>query len=149
MAEEALYAGWILKNPVGWVWPNREHLSRGELGDSLGSLRDSMLGKFSRKHQANSSLDLAAGQGCLLVVGGKLSSFSGNALKDIIDEGVHDRHALLGDSSVRVDLLEHLVDVGRVSFSTLLGLALASGGLLGGLGRLLGGCLGHGGKWRL
>ena len=105
-----------------------------------------MLGKLSRKHETDSSLDLSAGKSGLLVVGGKLSSFSGNALKDIIDERVHDGHSLLGDSSVRVDLLEHLVDVGRVGLSTLLGLGLACSSLLGCLGRLLGGCLGHGGN---
>ena len=41
-----------------------------------------------------------------------------------------------------MDLLEDLVDVRRVGFSTLLGL-LASGGLLRGLGGLLGWGLGH------
>jgi CelD/BcsL family acetyltransferase involved in cellulose biosynthesis len=52
------------------------------------------------------------------------------------------KHTLLGDTSVRVDLLEDLVDVRRVRFGTLLGL-LASGGLLRGLGGLLGWGLGH------
>ena len=45
-----------------------------------------------------------------------------------------------------MDLLEHLVDVGRVTLNTLLGalLLVAGGGFLGCLGRsLLGGCLGH------
>ena len=97
-----------------------------------------MLGKFSREHETDRSLDLTATESGLLVVGGKLSSFIGNALKDIVDEGVHDGHALLGDTSVRVDLLENLVDVGRVSLSALLRLLGSSGGLLGGcLGRLL------------
>ena len=124
-------------------------LGRRELGDSLGTFRDSMLGKLSRKHEADSSLDLSARKSGLLVVGGKLSSLSGNALKDIFDEGVHDRHSLLGDTSIRVDLLEDLVDVGRVRLSTLLGLALGASSLFGRslLGRLLGWCLGHGGRF--
>ena len=88
-----------------------------------------MLGKFSRKHKTNRSLDLSGRKGGLLVVGGKLSSLRGNALKDIIDEGVHDGHTLLGDTSVRMDLLQHLVDVGGVGLHTLLVL-LATGGSL-------------------
>ena len=31
---------------------------RGELGDSLGAFRDSVLGKLTRKEKADSSLDL-------------------------------------------------------------------------------------------
>lgn len=107
-----------------------------------------MLGEFSRKHQTNSGLDLAGRKGGLLVVGGKLSSLSGDALEDIVDEGVHDRHALLGDTGIGVDLLQHLVNVRGVSLGSLLGLAasgglLSGGSLLGGLARLLGGSLGH------
>ena len=107
-----------------------------------------MLSQFSGKHETDGSLDLSAGKSGLLVVGGKLSCLSSNALKDIIDEGVHDGHSLLGDTSIWVDLLQDLVDVRRVGFSTLLGLGLAGSSLLGCLGRLLGGCLGHGGKLR-
>ena len=33
-------------------------------------------------------------------------SLSGNALEDIVDEGVENSHRLVGDTSVRVDLLE-------------------------------------------
>jgi hypothetical protein len=36
-------------------------LSRGEFGDSLGSLTNSMLGKFTGEHEADGSLDLSAG----------------------------------------------------------------------------------------
>ena len=35
-------------------------LSGRELGDSLGSLRDGMLGEFTRKHETDSGLDLSA-----------------------------------------------------------------------------------------
>ena len=137
----------FIKSGLAWALPKEVvALGRAELGDSLGTFRDSMLGKLSRKHKTDSSLDLSTGQGGLLVVSGKLSSLSSNALKDIIDEGVHDRHSLLGDTSIRMDLLQDLVDVRRVGLSTLLGLGLASRGLLGGLGRLLGWCLGHDGR---
>jgi hypothetical protein len=119
---------------------------RGELGDSLGSLTDGMLGKLARKHEADSSLNLAAAEGGLLVVSGKLAGFRCNALKDVVDEGVHDGHALLGDSSIGVDLLQHLVNVRAVRLGTLAAL-LGVAGFLGRLGALLGRCLGHNCEW--
>ena len=103
-----------------------------------------MLGKLSWKHKTNGSLDLSARKSCLLVVGGKLSGFGGDTFKDIVDEGVHDRHTLLGDTGIGVDLLQNLVNVGRVAFGSLLGLLDGGSGLLGCLlGRFLGGSLGH------
>ena len=42
------------------------------LGNSLGALRDGMLGELTREKQADSSLDLTRGDGGLLVVLGKL-----------------------------------------------------------------------------
>mgnify|MGYP000910228047 CR=1 FL=1 len=123
-------------------------LRRGELGDSLGSLRDSMLGKLTREHKTNSRLDLAGREGGLLVVGGKLSGLAGDALEDVVDERVHDAHPLLADAGVGVDLLEDLVDVGGVGFDALLAallLAAIGGDLLDSLGRsLLGWCFSHG-----
>ena len=120
-------------------------LSKQELGDCLGSLRDSMLGELTGEHKSNSGLDFMGLEGCLLVVGGKLSSFAWDALKDITDEGVHNAHSLLVDACVWVDLLEHLVDVGGVGFGALLAtLLLSISGGFDNLGRcLLGGCLGH------
>ena len=70
-----------------------------------------MLGELTWEDEADSGLDLAGGEGGLLVVRGKLAGLAGDALEDVVDEGVHDGHALLGDAGVRVDLLEHLVDV--------------------------------------
>ena len=75
---------------------SKKNKEKKYLGDSLGSLADSMLGEFTREHEMDSGLDFAAREGGFL---------------HIIDEGVHDGHALLGDSHIRVDLLEHLVDV--------------------------------------
>merc|ERR1719222_1273088 len=64
--------------------------------------------------------------------------FSSNPLEEVVDKTVHDAHSLRGDTSVRVDLLQHLVDVDCVR---LLPLALALllftlGNRLGGLARL-------------
>jgi hypothetical protein len=118
-------------------------LRRREFGHGLCSFGHGVLGQFTGKHQANSGLDLSARQSGLLVVSGKLSGFGGDALEDIVDEGVHDRHTLLGDTSVGVDLLEDLVNVRGVTLGTLLGALGTGGGLLGCLSRLLGGSLGH------
>ena len=125
-------------------------LRGGELGDSLGSLRNGVLGELTGKHETNGSLNLAGRESGLLVVGGKLSSLAGDALEDVVDERVHDAHPLLADAGVGVDLLEDLVDVGGVGFDTLLAallLAALGGNLLGVLGRsLLGWCFCHGGN---
>jgi hypothetical protein len=127
-----------------------DRLCGGELGDGLGSLRHGVLGELTWKHETNSSLDLAGRESGLLIVGGKLSSLAGDALKDIIDERVHDAHPFLANAGVGVDLLQDLVDVGGVGFDALLAaLLLALGGdLLGSLGRsLLRWCFSHGWKW--
>ena len=125
------------------------------LGNSLGTLRNSVLGQLSREEKTDSGLDLARSDGGLLVVTGKTARLGGNTLEDILDEGVHDLHSLLGDTSVGVNLLQHTVDVGGVGsivallpplliiissglLDSLLGLVLllsrlgGSGGLLGG-----------------
>ena len=107
-----------------------------ELGDGLGTLRDSVLGKLSGKEETDGSLDLAGRKGGLLVVAGKTAGLKGESLEDVVDEGVQDRHTSLGDTGVRVNLLQHLVDVGRVRFDTLLVL-LGASCLLRGLCSLL------------
>jgi len=112
------------------------------LGDSLGALRDGVLGKLSGENEPDGSLDLAGLKGHLLVVLGELSGLSSDAVEDVVDEGVHHGHALLGDSSVGVDLLQHLVDVGGVGLHRF-ALALLGSSLLGGLCGFLGGGLGH------
>lgn len=63
-----------------------------------------MLGKLTGQHQSDSGLNFSARKSCFLVVGSELSSFGGDAFENVINERVHDAHALFGDSSVRVDL---------------------------------------------
>ena len=123
----------------------RPRLGGGELGDGLGALGDGVLGELSGEHEADGGLDLPGGEGRLLVVLGELAGLASDALEDVVDEGVHDGHALLGDAGIRVDLLKDLVDVGAVALGALL--LATGGGLLGGLGGLLGAlgwCLSHG-----
>ena len=62
-------------------------------------------------------------------------------------DSLQDHHGLVGDTSIRVDLLEHLVDVGRVGLGTLLlALLLVT---IGGCRGLFGGlaCLSSGGLY--
>ena len=121
-------------------------LGGGVLGDGLGALRDGVLGQLSGEEEPDSSLDLPGGDGGALVVVGKAAGLGSNALKDVVDKGVHDAHGLGGDAGVGVHLLEDLVDVDGVGLlalavlllvalgDVLLGLASLLGGLSGGLG---------------
>merc|ERR1719474_568899 len=83
----------------------------GVLGDSLGAFGHCVLGQLSRQKETDSSLDLPRGYGGPLVVMGQLAGFCSNPLEQVVDKGVHDRHSLRGDSSVRMNLLQDLVDV--------------------------------------
>ena len=121
-------------------------LAAGVLGDGLGSLRHGVLGQLTGQKQTDGGLDFSAGDGGSLVVVGKTRSLTGDSLKDVVHERVHDGHGFAGDSSVGVHLLEHLVDVDGVALPpfppallvpSTLGLGLADG-LLGSLA----GCFG-------
>ena len=125
-------------------------LGGGVLGDGLGALRDGMLGQFTREEETDSCLDLPGGDGGALVVVCKARGFGCNAFEDVIHERVHDGHSLGGDTSVGVDLLEHLVDVDAVGFlppALLLLVSLGNGllGLAGLLGSFTGGFGWHAG----
>ena len=98
-----------------------------------------MLGEFSREKQTNGGLDFSAGDGVLLVVVGQAGGLGRHALEDVVDEGVHDAHGLTGDSSFRMDLLQHFVNVDGVALLSGLSLLLLvpSGGLGFGGGFLL------------
>ena len=135
---------WTLTNASIQVQPCDRLVGRGglELGDGLGALGDSVFAELAREHEADRSLDLAGRERLLLGVAAELGGLERDALEDIINERVHDAHALLGDARVGVDLLEDPVDVGRVAFRLFTGL-LALAGLLRRLGGLLRGGLGH------
>ena len=101
-------------------------LRGGVLGHSLGSLRNGVLGKLSGEEESDSSLDLSGGESVLLVVSDELGGLESDLLEDVVDEGVHDAHGSLGDAGLRVDLLEHSVDVDGEGLNSL----LVSGDLL-------------------
>ena len=115
-------------------------LGAGVLGDGLGSLRDSVLSQLSGKEEPDSSLDLPGGDSGPLVVVSQTGSFGSDPLENVIHKAVHDAHGLGRDTSVRVDLLQDLVDVDGIRLLPfLLTLLLVSlGDSLLGLARLLG-----------
>ena len=123
-------------------------LGAGVLGDSLGALRDGVLGELTREEEPDSGLDLARGDGGPLVVVSQFAGLGSDSLKEIVDERVHDAHGLGGDTSVGVDLLQHLVDVDSIGLLPPLLLLLLVSLLdsLGGLARLLGGFTGNLGR---
>ena len=84
------------------------------LGNSLGSLRDSVLDELTRKEELDCSLDLTGGDGGLLVVVSKTTGLGSNPLKQIVGHGVEDTHGLGMKTSVGVDLLQNPLDVDGV-----------------------------------
>ena len=101
-----------------------------------------MFGQLSGQEETDGCLDLSGGDGGPLVVVGQTAGLGGDALEDVVHEGVHDGQGLGGDPCVGMHLLQHFVDVDGVRFppppfallvSGTLGLGLA-GGLLGSLG---------------
>ena len=97
-----------------------------------------MFGQLSRQEEPDSSLDLPRGDGGALVVVSELACLSSNTLEQVVDERVHDAHGLGGDTSVRVHLLQHLVDVDCIGLLPLsiIFLHVSLGNLLGGIARL-------------
>ena len=84
------------------------------LRDGLGALTDGVLGQLTGKQKAHCSLDFPTCDRRSLVVVCKAARLGSDALEDIVDKAVHDRHSLAAHSSVWVHLLEHLVDVDGV-----------------------------------
>ncbi|PJE77334.1 hypothetical protein CI610_03747 [invertebrate metagenome] len=97
----------------------RSLLGAGVLGDSFGSLTDSVLGQFTGQKETDSGLDLPTGDGGPLVVVSETGSLSGDSLKDVVDKAVHDGHGLAGHTGVGVHLFQHFVDVDAVGFPPL------------------------------
>jgi len=87
-----------------------------------------VLGELSGEEETDSGLNFPGGESVLLVVADETGGFGGDLLEDVVDEGVHDAHGLLGDAGLGVDLLEDTVDVDGEGLSA----SLVGGGLLGG-----------------
>ena len=106
------------------------------LGDGLGALGDGVLRELAREDEADGGLDLAGGHGLPLVETDEFAGFGGDPGEGVADKGVQDRHSALGNSGVRVDLLEDTVDVDVVGLTRLAAVLLpfrAAGSLLAGV----------------
>lgn len=107
---------------------------RRVLRDRLCAFRNGVLRQLTREDEPNRSLDLPRRDGRFLVVSSKLRRLRGDALKDIIDKGVQDRHGTSRDTSVWMNLFENLIDVGGIGLlpglATLLLVASGSSGCL-------------------
>lgn len=113
-------------------------LGAGVLGDGLGTLADGVLGELAGQQETDGRLDFAARDRRAAVVVGEARGLGGDALEDVVHEAVHDRHGLAADAGVRVDLLQHLVDVDGVALpSPPLALLVSGAHGLGLAGRLL------------
>ena len=109
----------VLKRTVFHDSQVKNLLGAGVFGDGLGTFRYGMFGQFTGQQKPDGSLDLPRSDGGSLVVVSKTGSFSSDTFEDIVDEGVHDAHGLGGHTGIRVDLLQHLVDVDGIRFLTL------------------------------
>ena len=89
-------------------------LGRSVFGDGLGSFGDGVLGQFSRQQKSDGCLDFSGCNGRPLVVVCEARSFGGNSFKDVVDEAVHDGHGFRRNTSIGVDLFQHLVNVDAV-----------------------------------
>ena len=110
-------------------------LGGGVLGDGLGAFGHGVLGELTGEEEADGGLDFPGGDRGLGVVLGEAAGLVGDALKDVVDERVHDHHGLGADAGVGVNLLQHLVDVDAVRLLAL-GAALLLVAIDGGLSLL-------------
>ena len=79
-----------------------------------------MLCELPYERNPYSALNLSGSNGWLLVVLSKLQCLAHQFFKYIIDEVVHDSHGLVGNTNMRVDLLENLEDIDLVGLHALL-----------------------------
>jgi len=88
-----------------------------------------MAGQFTGEDQNHGGLDLAGAQSLLLGIPDQTDGLGADAVEDVVDEGIHDVHGLLRDTSFRVHLSQHFVDVERESLRA----ALTAFAILAGL----------------
>jgi hypothetical protein len=91
-----------------------------------------VFGQFSGKEEFHGSLNFSERKGSLLIVSNQLRRLNSDSIENVIDERIHDAHGFLRDSSLRVHLLQHLIDVnGESLYSPLVSLG---GGFFHGFG---------------
>ena len=110
---------WLLKEPFVFFGGKTTLLAACVLGHGLGSFTHGMFGQLTGQKQPDGGLDLAGAHGSPLGVFGQTGSFVRDTVKDIVDERVHDAHGFTGDTSVRMNLFQNLVNVRRISLLSL------------------------------
>jgi hypothetical protein len=68
-------------------------------------------GEFTGEEELDGSLDLTRWESSALVESNELRRFKGDSFEGVIDERVHDVHGFLGNTNIRVDLLQYLEDI--------------------------------------
>ena len=105
-----------------------------------------MFGQLAGKQQTHGGLDLPGSDGGALVVVSETRRLTGDALENIVHEGVHDAHGLRRDAGIGVHLLQDFVHVDGVALLPGLSAFLAS--FAGSLGHgFLRALLGRGLSW--
>ncbi|GFY58410.1 histone H2B [Trichonephila inaurata madagascariensis] len=94
----------------------RSQRKAGVFGHGLGSFGNCVLCEFTGKQKSDGRLNFPTGDGAPLVVVSQTGRFGGDALENIVDEGIHDGHGFAGNSSVGVDLFQDFVDVNGERF---------------------------------
>ena len=79
--------------------------------DGFSSFWDSVSRKFSWKDKFNSWLNLSWWKSSSFVESDEFRSFSGNSVKSIMDERIHDVHSLLWDTNIWMNLFKNFVDI--------------------------------------
>ena len=70
-----------------------------------------MFGEFSGEEEFDGGLDFTGRHGVSFVVSDQLGGFEGESFEGVVDEGVHDVHGFLGNSSFGVDLSQNLTKI--------------------------------------
>ena len=79
-----------------------------------------MFGQLAGQKETDGRLDFPGRDGRAFVVFGQTGRLSGDALENVVDEAVHDRHGLRGNAGVGMNLFQHFVDVSGVALRPLL-----------------------------
>lgn len=83
--------------------------------DGFRSLADCVFGELAGKEQADGGLHFPRRDRWPLVVVSQTGRLGRDTFENIVDKGIHYRHSLTRDSSVRVNLLQHFVNVNGVT----------------------------------
>ena len=87
------------------------YLCQGEFVQRLCPFRYSTFCYLTQQHDLYRCPDLTQGESHLLVVCENFASLAIYATKDVFDEGIHYGHSLISDTSFRMNLFQHFVNI--------------------------------------